>query len=390
VVAGGDPVAEDLRVSWLPIKEWYPLALNAIGLVLVGLDLAGRSLDGAPAVMVVTAWAAWGAWALATGTPERYIRFRVGLYLLMLAGGAFVAGVTDVVGMVPAIVALLVLFGNPPFPVRVAAAGLAVALVLAGVAPLVDPVPRSTLISSFATLLICALGGLSRRQRRLAEDQSRALLEERVAFEQERVLVAALTERSRIARDLHDVLAHSLGGLVIQLEAVDALLEAGQGAEARKRVIAARGLAVSGLDEAKQAVSALREPPDEEVGSVLADLVAAHRALGGDVVVRGAVDQGGLSAAGRTALRRAVQELLTNARRHAPGVPANLVLDWGEEILTVAASTPAGTGARSQAGGGNGLAGMRERVTEAGGTMTVRAGPPFEVVLRLPRAGRPL
>ena len=389
MVAVGDSVADDLGVSWFPVKLWYPLALNAVGLVLVGLDLAGRSLDGAPAVLVVTAWAAWGFWALATGTPERYTRFRGGLYLLMLAGGAFVAGVTDVVGMVPAIVALLVLFGNPAFPVRVAAAGLVVALALVGVAPLVDPVPRSTLISALATLLICALGGLSRRQRRSAEDQTRALLEERVAFEQERVLVAALTERSRIARDLHDVLAHSLGGLVIQLEAVDALLEAGQGAEAHKRVIAARGLAVSGLHEAKQAVSALREPPDEEVGSVLADLVAAHRALGGEVVVRGAVDQGGLSAAGRAALRRAVQELLTNARRHAPGVPANLVLDWGEDFLTVAASTPAGVGARGPAGGGNGLAGMRERVTEAGGTMTVRAGPPFEVVLRLPRAGRP-
>ncbi|GLY92996.1 two-component sensor histidine kinase [Actinoplanes sp. NBRC 103695] len=381
-------MADDLGVSWFPVKVWFPLALNAVGLVLVGLDLARRSLDGAPVLLAVTAWVTWAAWAAATGTPERHARFRAGLYLLMLAGGAFVAGATDVVGMAPAIVALLVLFGNPAFPVRVAAAGLAVALVLAGVAPLVDPVPRSTLVSSVSILLIGALGGLSRRQGRAAEDRTRALLEERVAVEQERALVAAMSERSRIARDLHDVLAHSLGGLVVQLEAVDALLEAGQGAEAHKRVIAARGLALSGLDEAKQAVSALREPPDEDVGSVLADLVAAHRALGGVVAVRGPVDHGGLSAAGRTALRRAVQELLTNARRHAPGVPADLILDWGEETLTVAASTPAAAGPRSQAGGGNGLTGMRERVTEAGGTMTVRAGPPFEVVLRLPRGPR--
>jgi signal transduction histidine kinase len=326
---------------------------------------------------------------LVTVTPERHEHFRAGLYLLMLVGGASVAGVTDVVGLVPGIVAILVLFGTPAFPVRVAVVALAVAVALVGLTPLVYPVSRSTLISSFATLLILALAGLSRRQHQTAENQSRALLEERVAVEQERVLVAALSERSRIARDLHDVLAHSLGGLVIQLEAVDALLESGHGAEAHKRVIAARQLAVSGLDEAKQAVSALREPPGDEVGSVLADLVAAHRALGGEVVVRGAVDQGGLSAAGRTALGRAVQELLTNGRRHAPGVPATLRLDWGDDALTVTASTPApaGEAVRSRAGGGNGLSGMRERVTEAGGTMTVRAGPPFEVTLRLPRPG---
>src|SRR4029079_15133461 len=100
--------------------------------------------------------------------------------------------------------------------------------------------------------------------------------------------------------------------------------------------------------------------------------------------VRGAEAQGGLSGAGRTALRWAVQELLTNARRHAPGVPMELTLKWGSAAVTVTASTPAGAG-DSRAGGGNGLTGRRERVTEAGGTMTVRAGPPFEVVLRLPR-----
>lgn len=364
-------------MSWFPGKQWFPLALNAVGLLLVGLDLGGRSLDGAPAVQVVTAWTAWAAWAVVIGTPERYPRLRIVLYLVMLCGGAFVAGITDVVGLVPGIVALLALFGNPAFPIRVATAGLVGALMLAGVAPLVGPLPGSALISSFSTLLICALAGLSRRQHQTAENQVRALLEERAHL-------AAVTERSRIARDLHDVLAHSLGGLVIQLEAVDALLESGQDAEARKRVIAARKLAVSGLGEAKQAVSALREPPPE---AGLADLVEAHRALGGDVVVRGAGDEGGLSAAGRTALRRAVQELLTNARRHAPGVPMTLTLDGDPAGLTVTASTPAPAG-RSQAGGGNGLTGMRERVTEAGGTMTVRAGPPFEVVLRLPRTGR--
>jgi signal transduction histidine kinase len=377
-------------VSWFVVRQWFPLSLNAAGLLLVGLDFGQRSLDGAPAVMVVAAWVSWALWAAVNVIPVQYARIRAGFYLLMLAGGAFVSGATDVVGIVPSIVALLVLFGTLAYPVVVAGSGLAVAAVLVGVADVIDPVGQSAVLSTVSTLLVCALAGLSRRQHRRAEDQSRALLEERVAVEQERALVATLSERSRIARDLHDVLAHSLGGLVIQLEAVDALLESGHDAEARKRVIAARQLAVSGLDEAKQAVSTLREEPEKEFGSMLAELVATHRALGGEVVMRGQVDRGGLSAAGRTALRRAVQELLTNGRRHAPGVPATLVLDWGDDELTLTASTPAPPGGalRSRDGGGNGLTGMRERVTEAGGTMTVQAGPPFEVVLRLPRSGR--
>jgi signal transduction histidine kinase len=394
MIRGEPPVRvgwqEDGAVSWFPVKRWFPLSINAIGLLLVGLALGSHALTGAPPVMVFAAWTAWGLWAVVNVLPERTGGVRFGLYLAMLAGGAFVAGTTDVVGLVPAIVALLSLFGTPAFNVRISIGGLVVALGLVAISPLVDPVEQSTLITSVSTLLICALAGLSRRQHQRSEDQSRALLEERVTVAQERALVAALSERSRIARDLHDVLAHSLGGLVIQLEAVDALLESGHGAEAHKRVIAARQLAASGLGEAKQAVSALREPSEEEVGPALAELVANHRALGGEVVVRGEVDQGGLSAAGRDALRRAVQELLTNGRRHAPGVPATVTLDWADDALTVTASTPAPAGGSvpNPAGGGNGLTGMRERVADAGGTMTVQVGPPFEVVLRLPRTGR--
>jgi signal transduction histidine kinase len=80
-----------------------------------------------------------------------------------------------------------------------------------------------------------------------------------------------------------------------------------------------------------------------------------------------------------------VQELLTNARRHAPGAATTLDLDWDDTMLTITATTPAVHGAGDASpGGGHGLAGMRERVTEAGGTMAVRDGPSFEVVLRLP------
>src|SRR6185369_15312097 len=118
-------------------------------------------------------------------------------------------------------------------------------------------------------------------------------------------------------------------------------LESGRAAEARDRVQGARKLAVSGLGEARRAVSALHES-DEPVSAVVAALAETHRAIGGQVAVRGDGDRGVLGAAGRIAVRRAVQELLTNARRHAAGAPTTLDLDWDDNVLTITAATAAG------------------------------------------------
>lgn len=360
------------------------MSLNLIGIVLVGLDLAHRALHDLPVPIVATAWTAWGLWIVAIFLPESWHRIRARVYLAMIVGSAFVAVPTNLAGFVPAAIGLLVLASAPVFPLPLAGGAAFAAVLLIGAGTLAVPAEAGDVVSAIALLFVCGLAGLSRRQYRVAEAQSRALLEERIAVEQERAQVAGLNERSRIARDLHDVLAHTLGGLVVQLEAVDALLESGRAAEARDRVRGARGLAVAGLGEARRAVSALREP-DEPVSAMVAALTETHRAIGGQVAVRGDGDRGVLGAAGRTAVRRAVQELLTNARRHAPGAPTTLDLDWDDNVLTIIASTAAGRKDDGPtAGGGHGLAGMRERLSEVGGTMTVRRGPPFEVVLRLP------
>ncbi len=367
-----------------PVRRLWAMTLNLVGAALVALDLVQRSMRGVPAPIVVVAWTAWALWVTVTLVPEPWVRVRVPVYLGMIATSSLAAVPTDLADFVPAAIGVLVLAGTPVFPLRLAGVAAFAALLLIGAGALLVPAERGALTSAIALLFVCGLGGLSRRQYRQSEAQSRALLEERIAVEQERAQVAGLSERSRIARDLHDVLAHSLGGLVIQLEAVDALLESGRAAEARDRVQGARKLAVSGLDEARRAVSALREP-DEPISAVVAGLAETHRALGGQVAVRGDADRGILGAAGRTAVRRAVQELLTNARRHAPGAPTTLDLDWTDDMLTITASTTAGRAEDGPSpGGGHGLAGMRERVSEAGGAMTVRPGPPFEVELRLP------
>lgn len=367
-----------------PARRVWTIPLNLVGLVLVGLDFATRSLGHAPAPIVAAAWGGWALWLVAVALPEPRLRPRVLVALGMLIGGSLAGAFTNAVGFVPAVSALLMLFGTPAVPIALAGAAGAGSAMLIWLAAALWPPPSGAVGGTGALLIICALGGLSRRSYRVAEARSRALLEERITVEQERAQVAGLTERSRIARDLHDVLAHSLGGLVVQLEAVDALLESGRTDDARTRVRAARRLAVSGLDEARRAVSALREPA-LPLSEAVAALAETHRSIGAQVAVRGDADRGVLSAPAQTAARRAVQELLTNARRHAPGSPTTLDLDWDDDMLTITASTPPGRLADGPPpGGGHGLAGMRERVTEAGGTMTVRPGPPFEVVLRLP------
>jgi signal transduction histidine kinase len=396
-----------------PARRLWTLALSLAGIVLIAFDLAQRSLPDAAPVIVVVAWTALGLWLTGLLLPETWVRTRAAVALATIVTGSLAAVPTDVVGYVPAVVALLTLAGTPVFAPVLAGAGAVGSLLLIWAGALSGPSDRGTIAGAATLLLIAGLGGLSRRQYRVSEARARALLEERAQ-------VAGLTERSRIARDLHDVLAHSLGGLVVQLEAVDALLEAGRVGDARDRVRGARSLAVTGLDEARRAVNALREP-EEPLSATVAALAGTHREIGGHVAVRGDADRGVLGRDGQVAVRRAVQELLTNARRHAPGAPTTLDLDWDGDMLTITASTPAGhlpapagpapagpapagpapasapvgpaSGDRSLAvpasGGGHGLAGMRERVIEAGGTMTVRDGPPFEVVLRVPgeRAG---
>lgn len=207
------------------------------------------------------------------------------------------------------------------------------------------------------------------------------MLEERVEAAAERARMAALEERARLARDLHDVLAHSLGALVVQLDAVDAELEAGHTEPARDRAQRARTLAADGLEEARRAVAALRDP-DATTESAVRSLIETHRGLGGTI---NATVSGGVSTRPETvdAIRRSTQELLTNARRHAPGREFRLELSGTDESILVV-STPRVPGPAAGVGGGRGLTGLRERVESAGGVATVDAGDPFTVTVRLP------
>jgi signal transduction histidine kinase len=229
-----------------------------------------------------------------------------------------------------------------------------------------------------AALLI----GRNRRDSRLLTTQSLALVEQSERTLAEQTRAATLDERTRIARDIHDLLAHSLGALGIQLEAAEALLTDARDIDRALPILnQARRLAASGLEETRHAIEALRvdTPP---LPTSLAGLAESHSAMHGtavDLTIFGEVRP--LDADTNLALYRIAQEALVNAAKHAPSASVLLRLDYQPDrtnvtVTTAPDATAIATAPMTATGGvsgGYGLAGMRERLLLIGGTLT--AGP---------------
>ncbi|MFI2612705.1 sensor histidine kinase [Kitasatospora sp. NPDC018619] len=217
----------------------------------------------------------------------------------------------------------------------------------------------------------------------------RLLVQERAARAAE-AESAALAERARIAREIHDVLAHSLSAQLVHLEAARLMLDAGKDREQiRERVVAARRMAQDGLAETRQALSALRGELTP-VGEFLVELAGRERCA---LTVTGTPRP--LAAEAGLAVRRTAQEAVTNVRKHAPGARSAVelrYLDGAVELEVRNDRPPRGQsagGAASQelagSGSGYGLRGMRERAELLGGTL--QAGPEdggWRVLLRVP------
>jgi signal transduction histidine kinase len=233
--------------------------------------------------------------------------------------------------------------------------------------------------------------GLRRHEQRAEESTRRAVEAEVAAAEQ--AMAAVVAERTRIARELHDIVAHSVSTMVVQAGAAEQVV--GEDPELVRRALAAiRTTGADALGEMRRVVAMLRddEAEDRDTGSRapqpgldgLPALVSATRAAGLDATleVRGAPQPlpPGLELAGY----RVVQEALTNARRHAGAGAVRVLVEHEPTQLRVTVSDDgAGSGAPRRDGpGGHGLVGMRERVAMYGGRVEAGDGPDGGFVVR--------
>jgi signal transduction histidine kinase len=239
---------------------------------------------------------------------------------------------------------------------------------------------------SFLQLLPFWLAGVFVHARR-----QEAALEARSAQLQRQAEQAAAAERARIARELHDIVAHHLSVIVLQAAGSRA---SGKPAEATLEKI--ENSARQALAETRRLLGVLRDP-DEEAGlgpqpgiGDLDDLAANVRAAGLPVhlVIDG--DPAALPAAVDVSVYRIVQEALTNVLKHAGPARAEVTIGCAEDTVTVEV-TDDGTAepGRQVPAGGHGLAGMRERAAVFGGELAAgpRPGGGFAVRARLPLAG---
>ncbi|HEX6525238.1 MAG TPA: histidine kinase [Streptosporangiaceae bacterium] len=246
-----------------------------------------------------------------------------------------------------------------------------------------------TILFTAAAVATDALGGRSRARLALAGAAARA--------EAEAAQRAVLEERAKIARELHDVVAHHLSLIAVRAEAApyrltrlaeDARTEFGElGGTAREALVEMRRL-LGVLRTGEAAAHA----PQPQLGD-LPGLVDAVRNAGLAVEFsqRGPLDR--LPPAVGVCAYRMVQESLSNAGRHAPGAAISVAVEVEPPFVRVKVfnGPPATTAHRPTVvnGRGHGLAGMRERVTLLGGTFSAGHGPDggFEVAAELPTRG---
>jgi signal transduction histidine kinase len=258
-----------------------------------------------------------------------------------------------------------------------------------------SPTPAATILSvlvGFGFLFITsAFAAVSRDARRRAEvllAQEAALRAQETATIQAREEAAALAERSRLARELHDVLAYSLAALSAQLEGARlTAIGAGAGAKLVGQITAAHRLTRIGVLNARRALLMLREE-DIPGTAGLPDLVSqSATAAGLPIAFQEEGTPRPLQREAGLMVYRTVQEALTNVAKHAgQGAQAVVRLTWAANELVVAVSDSGGNGADAGLpASGFGLTGMAERAALHGGQLDAgRSDHGFTVRLRLP------
>ncbi|WP_460340699.1 sensor histidine kinase [Actinoallomurus acanthiterrae] len=221
--------------------------------------------------------------------------------------------------------------------------------------------------------LLCAVPILLGYIVRLRRTTRRELAEQEARHEAE---TAVLQERQRIARELHDVVAHHMSVIAIQAEAAPYKV-ADPPPELAESFADIRASALEGLTELRRILGVLRTEPAAQTAPQpglerLEEVVTSARA-GGLTVETSVTGQAPILPAGvGLSAYRILQESLSNAMRHAPGASVRVDIAYEPDVLRLRVRNGPGTAPDrvARAGGGHGLVGMRERAAMLGGNLT--------------------
>lgn len=395
-------------------RRFLPVGLLAVAIVAVvaargkpGPGLHGDSLLILLGIVVFTCGAALAiAEAVLPAVPRLNTLTHAALMSMVLLGsGVLVWLQPDGPGLLGLFIAVGVAGRLAPGKLGAAMAAGALAFVLvADATGMRSHRTTAGLVSVLGLAAVYAVVLLGRRLRR-QDDQAERLLLELEQVRGAELRAAALGERQRLAREMHDVLAHSLSGLLLQLEGAR-LLSAGIPGETRltATIDRAHHLAKHGLGEARRAIAMLRDDELPGPGQLAALAAEFERDTGIRCTLRVTGNEPGLGSQARLAVYRVAQEALTNVRRHAspdrvevhlgyePTAARLVVEDFAAGTRDVAEPVPAAeltpcADTERHAGNpdGYGLTGMRERAELLGGTLSACPTPAgFRVELRVP------
>jgi signal transduction histidine kinase len=386
------------------------LALVRIGIIAVALVTLPFSASAPTGVTGIVFFVALGitgvGWALWVIGRDRGRLFAAALFVIAASGGTL-AGLSSLswaiaIGCVICASAGIRL--RPEVSLAITAETVT-AFLIAGFAV---RAPSATLVGYPLAFMGLWAFGLTRYAYVTRARQAERMLEQTRRARTAETEAAALAERARIAREIHDVLAHSLAAVSVNLQAAEGLLAGlpdpgpGHGPELAKAIECVERAGVftrDGLAEARRAIQALRDNA-VPLPAQLATLASEHQSAGDATVDFGVSGTPRpVPAEAGLAVYRTAQESLTNARKHAPGQPVTLRLEFLPDEMTLRAASPLppatrdgapgsgspGTDSHGATGGGHGLIGLRERAALGGGTFT--AGPDggqWLVCLRIP------
>jgi signal transduction histidine kinase len=369
------PVSRFVRVfeDYFVERRWWQFVPIPLIIISLALYRGPYRIAGGSALTYTLAGVALGAGVLMLALPRVTSWWGIANMSVICVCGGLLA-VTIPQSWTIALPYVLASVAARRYPMRPAMAMVGAATVTIVAIQLSGRVNLLSMTATLAILLAVTMGALARKTRAERLDQMELALARAQTAREEHAKAAALAERARIAREVHDVLAHSLSALSLNLQGARLMLaREGVSEQAQEQVRRAQRLAAEGLAEARRAVAALREDP-VPAARAIADLVTSSRLASGtptELVVEGVPRD--LPGPTEDALYRTAQEALSNARKHAAGAPVRVLLAYRDCTTELTVTDHQEHRPAAPVTAGYGLTGMRERADLIGGNL--RTGP---------------